>query len=130
MDSAPPTAMAYRPGNINSLPGVDGGTGLNTSLPPQRCTQCRNVPSKKICYFPTSARLGIDNDNLIIVSSVINVNHGFDPTAHPQIAKFAGVVCVLSRRVVRMQTPPAGSIKILAPDQCRRFASPNRRKSV
>ncbi|MFN7936534.1 MAG: S-layer homology domain-containing protein [Bryobacteraceae bacterium] len=37
---------------------------------------CRNtaVNTQAVCYMPTSARLGIDNDNLYIVSSVINDN--------------------------------------------------------
>jgi hypothetical protein len=65
-------------GNINSIsdrrrgvPAPTGAVGID----------CRNTAvttgagaTTNVCYFPTSARLGIDNDNLYIVSSVINDN--------------------------------------------------------
>ncbi|MFN7932052.1 MAG: S-layer homology domain-containing protein [Bryobacteraceae bacterium] len=67
-----------RDGNINSISdrnrGVAAPTGAVT-------IDCRNTAvttaaaaTTTVCYFPTSARLGIDNDNLYIVSSVINDN--------------------------------------------------------
>jgi len=61
-------------GNINSI------TDLRRANPPTftgavtlNCTNTA-VGTTATCYMPTSARLGIDNDNLYIVSSVINDN--------------------------------------------------------
>jgi len=66
-------------GNINSISdtrrtGFVAPTGAVT-------IDCRNTAvttgapaTTNVCYMPTSARLGIDNDNLYIVSSVINDN--------------------------------------------------------
>ncbi|MBL8219806.1 MAG: hypothetical protein JNL62_11285, partial [Bryobacterales bacterium] len=62
-------------GNINSItdlrranpPAFTGAVTLN-------CTNTAVGNTATTCYMPTSARLGIDNDNLYIVSSVINDN--------------------------------------------------------
>ncbi len=98
------TASGPGPGNINSLPGI---VPVNTTVGHDAIFDCRagsttgavgpiqvavNDPlPTKVCYFPTSARLGIDNDNIIITSAVVNVNYFIPaaPTAVP-IATFAG----------------------------------------
>ena len=59
------------PGNINGSPGIEGSAAS---------FDCTAASKERVCYFPTSARLGIDNDNITIVSSVINANAAFDPT--------------------------------------------------
>ncbi|MFN7933459.1 MAG: S-layer homology domain-containing protein [Bryobacteraceae bacterium] len=58
-------------GNINSI------SDLRRSLAPTTVIDCASTAvgsPASVCYMPTSARLGIDNDNLYIVSSVINDN--------------------------------------------------------
>jgi len=79
------------PGNINSIPG-------NPLAVQNTFFDCRpaaiaatGVAPTTNCYFPTSARLGLDNDNITITSAVVNVNYFIPaaPTAVP-IPTFAG----------------------------------------
>src|SRR5262249_11332645 len=52
-----------------------GGTLPATPAPPTfDCSTTAIGDSTRVCYFPTSARLGLDNDNIIIVSGVYNDN--------------------------------------------------------
>ncbi|MFN7939809.1 MAG: hypothetical protein U0R19_41160 [Bryobacteraceae bacterium] len=60
-------------GNINSISDRRRGQ----AAPAGAVTiDCRNtaVGGGNVCYLPTSARIGLDNDNIYIVSSVINDN--------------------------------------------------------
>jgi hypothetical protein len=67
-------------GNINSLPAMT--TGAITALNAFDCSAGAVYASQantatlgsKVCYFPTSARLGVDNDTVTIASSVVNTN--------------------------------------------------------
>ncbi|MBL8178619.1 MAG: hypothetical protein JNK48_28355 [Bryobacterales bacterium] len=61
-------------GNINSISDLNR-TGAPT-FTGAVTIDCANtaVGGSSVCYMPTSARLGIDNDNLYVVSSVINDN--------------------------------------------------------
>ncbi len=61
-------------GNINSI--TDTRVANPPTIQGAVTIDCRNtaVNTQSVCYMPTSARLGIDNDNLYIVSSVINDN--------------------------------------------------------
>jgi len=63
-------------GNINEISDLDAGGVLPaTPVPPTiDCSASAIGDSTRVCYFPTSARLGLDNDNIIIVSGVINDN--------------------------------------------------------
>jgi hypothetical protein len=60
-------------GNINSISDVrNGGT-----FPGARIIDCNNTAVgdlSRVCYFPSSARLGLDNDNIVVSSSVYNDN--------------------------------------------------------
>jgi len=60
-------------GNINSISDLRRGVTAPTGAV---SIDCRNtaVGTTAVCYLPTSARIGIDNDNLYLVSSVINDN--------------------------------------------------------
>lgn len=59
-------------GNINALPGISASSASFD------CSAGAIYPTTtvgtKVCYFPTAARLGIDNDTITIVSPVINAN--------------------------------------------------------
>lgn len=61
------------PGNINAVPGR-----LTTGAAQDAVFDCRpeaiQVNPTRVCYVPTSARLGIDNDAITIVSAVLNAN--------------------------------------------------------
>jgi hypothetical protein len=67
-------------GNINSLPAMTGGAlnALNSfdcSAGAVYATQANTATlGSKVCYFPTSARLGVDNDTVTIASAVVNTN--------------------------------------------------------
>ena len=61
-------------GNINSISDIRRGV---TAPAGARTIDCNNTAvgdSTRVCYFPSSARLGLDNDNITIVSSVYNDN--------------------------------------------------------
>jgi len=61
-------------GNINDISDLRRG---QASPPGARIIDCNNTAvgdTTRVCYFPSSARLGIDNDNIQIVSSVYNDN--------------------------------------------------------
>ncbi|HUQ90165.1 MAG TPA: S-layer homology domain-containing protein, partial [Bryobacteraceae bacterium] len=60
-------------GNINSISDLRRG-GVVTGA---RIIDCNNTAvgdTARVCYFPSSARLGLDNDNIVITSSVYNDN--------------------------------------------------------
>jgi hypothetical protein len=72
-------------GNINSISDVRRGSSYGSIAPTIDCTNSAigdvyqdanntSTSSTRVCYFPSSARLGIDNDNIIISSSVYNDN--------------------------------------------------------
>ena len=60
-------------GNINSISDLRlGGVFAGARL-----IDCNNTAvgdSTRVCYFPSSARLGLDNDNIVVTSSVYNDN--------------------------------------------------------
>lgn len=61
-------------GNINSISDLRRGV---TAPQGARTIDCNNTAvgdSTRVCYFPSSARLGLDNDNITISSSVYNDN--------------------------------------------------------
>jgi len=61
-------------GNINSISDLRRGV---TAPQGARTIDCDNTSvgdSTRVCYFPSSARLGLDNDNITIASSVYNDN--------------------------------------------------------
>ena len=60
-------------GNINSISDLRRGATAPTGAVTIDCTSTA-IGGQAVCYMPTSARLGIDNDNLVIVSSVYNDN--------------------------------------------------------
>jgi hypothetical protein len=83
-------------GNINSISDLRRGLTAPTG---SRIIDCNNTAvgdTTRVCYFPSSARLGLDNDNITISSSVYNDNvplnvRGFDVTATPpQVAAWEG----------------------------------------
>jgi hypothetical protein len=63
-------------GNINSLPAFT--TGAINTLNAFDCSAgavyATQTVGTKVCYFPTSARLGVDNDTVTIASAVVNTN--------------------------------------------------------
>jgi len=62
-------------GNINSISDLRRSPGSTFSG--ARTIDCNNTAagdSTRVCYFPSSARLGLDNDNISIVSSVYDDN--------------------------------------------------------
>jgi len=63
-------------GNINSLPAFT--TGAITTLNAFDCSPgavaATQTSPRTACYFPTSARLGVDNDTVTIASAVVNTN--------------------------------------------------------
>src|SRR5260370_9551603 len=63
-------------GNINDISDIDVGATLpaTPAAPAIDCSAGAIGDSTRVCYFPTSARLGLDNDNIIIVSAVYNDN--------------------------------------------------------
>ena len=76
-----PTANgAVGQGNINSLPGV---APTDTTVEHDSFFDCQpsaiqasgGAEPLKVCYFPTSLRIGIDNDNIILTSAVVNANY-------------------------------------------------------
>lgn len=61
-------------GNVNSISDLRRGLVAPVGA---RTIDCRNIAvgdATRVCYLPTSARLGLDNDNILIVSSVIDDN--------------------------------------------------------
>jgi hypothetical protein len=66
-------------GNINAIPGIGNavGSARNTTTPfdctPAAIAASGTVPGT-VCYLPTTARLGVDNDTITIASPVINAN--------------------------------------------------------
>jgi hypothetical protein len=69
------TSIATCAGNINCISDVRRNLTAVTVI---NCanTQVTAAPTAQtpVCYLPTSARLGLDNDNVYVVSSVINDN--------------------------------------------------------
>ncbi len=63
-------------GNINSLPAfttgaINASNAFDCSAGAVYATQ---TVGTRVCYFPTSARLGVDNDTVTIASAVVNTN--------------------------------------------------------
>jgi hypothetical protein len=97
-------------GNINAIPGLANtiGTGQPQPTPTTDLFDCtptavpllpQTVAPTTVCYLPTGARLGIDNDTVTIASPVINANINgadmgpvFDTTAGAtfQLPAYAG----------------------------------------
>ncbi|MBS1826490.1 MAG: hypothetical protein JST93_14325, partial [Acidobacteria bacterium] len=61
-------------GNINAISDRTRGQGAPNGALAIDCAVSAVGNVEAVCYVPTSARLGIDNDNLYIVSSVLNDN--------------------------------------------------------
>jgi len=71
----PPTWTPNCPyGNINSISDLRRNLTFANVTRSIDCTSTALNNAARVCYFPSSARLGIDNDNLTIVSSVYNDN--------------------------------------------------------
>lgn len=60
-------------GNINSISDLRRGLTFS-GAPTIDCNNTAVGDSTRVCYFPSSARLGLDNDNITIVSSVYDDN--------------------------------------------------------
>jgi hypothetical protein len=70
------TATSVGAGNINALPAfttgaINGSNAFDCSAGAVYATQ---TVGSSVCYFPTSARLGVDNDTVTIASAVVNTN--------------------------------------------------------
>lgn len=61
-------------GNINSISDLRRGVTAPSGARPIDCDNTSIGDSSRVCYFPSSARLGLDNDNITIASSVYNDN--------------------------------------------------------
>jgi hypothetical protein len=63
-------------GNINSISDLrrTGGTLTATGARTIDCDNTAVGNSTRVCYFPSSARLGLDNDNIVVSSSVYDDN--------------------------------------------------------
>jgi len=90
--SAPTGACPF--GNINSISDVRRGFTFTGALTLD-CTNTALGNTTRLCYFPSSARLGLDNDNITIVSSVYNDNvqielRGWGTLAQPGINPWEG----------------------------------------
>jgi len=99
-------------GNINSLPGIPAADATFScavgAIAASGATPTTN------CYFPTDARLGIDNDNIIITSPVVNVNYFIPPAGTtPPVNTFAGTRV----RVIKKggASPSAGGSPVQSP---------------
>jgi hypothetical protein len=60
-------------GNINTITDLQRGATFQ-GAPTIDCRTTAIGTTGTVCYFPTSARLGLDNDNIIVTSSVYNDN--------------------------------------------------------
>lgn len=56
-------------GNINDIPAVSA-----TAATTFNCAVNAIGSTNAVCYFPTSLRIGIDNDNIVLASAVVNTN--------------------------------------------------------
>jgi hypothetical protein len=82
-------STVFANGNINSLPAIPGADATFDCS--AAAIAASGAAPAKNCYFPTDARLGIDNDNIIITSPVVNVNYFIPPAGvTPPINTFAG----------------------------------------
>lgn len=62
-------------GNINDISDLRNGVAAPTGAVTIDCNNTATLgTTTTVCYFPSSARLGLDNDNIIISSSVYNDN--------------------------------------------------------
>ena len=59
-------------GNVNSLPGIATAAASFGCNPADQVAA--GATPTTVCYFPTSARLGVDNDTVTIASAVVNSN--------------------------------------------------------
>jgi hypothetical protein len=89
-------------GNINSVPGI-----LTTAPAEATVFDCTTTGFQanaqaasptRVCYFPTSLRVGIDNDNIILTSAVVNNNY-FQPPAGSTVASLPAVSAFAGTRV-------------------------------
>lgn len=62
-------------GNINDISDIRRGLAPTQTID---CNVSAIGDSTKVCYFPVTARLGIDNDNITLVSSVYDDNIPLD----------------------------------------------------
>lgn len=60
-------------GNINDITDLRRGATF-ANAPTIDCRASAIGDTTKVCYFPSSARLGLDNDNITVVSSVFDDN--------------------------------------------------------
>jgi hypothetical protein len=99
-------------GNINSLPGIPNADATFDCS--AGAIAASGATPTKNCYFPTDARLGIDNDNIVITSPVVNVNYFLPPAGTtPPINTFAGTRV----RVIKKggASPSAGGVPVQSP---------------
>jgi len=61
-------------GNINALPGIAGAAASFSCAPGAVYAAGAISTTASVCYLPTSARLGVDNDTVTIASAVVNGN--------------------------------------------------------
>jgi len=61
-------------GNINALPGIVGAAASFSCAPGAVYAAGALPGTPTVCYLPTSARLGVDNDTVTIASAVVNGN--------------------------------------------------------
>jgi hypothetical protein len=89
------------PGNINSVPGLAPSSPGDATLFQDAAFGCGpgevgnqqlvGPTNNRACYFPTSLRIGIDNDSIILASAVVNTNYFLPPSPNPvMIPQFAG----------------------------------------
>lgn len=78
-------------GNINNISDLRPLSGRTVAAPAgaQSIDCASGATPTTVCYFPTSARLGFDNDNITVVSSVYNDNIPFGARSR-FIPAFAG----------------------------------------
>lgn len=80
VNTTPATAVGF--GNINALPGI-AAAATAFDCAPNAVQASGGLPTGApavggvgggVCYFPTDARIGVDNDTVTIVSPVVDVN--------------------------------------------------------
>ena len=109
-------------GNINSLPGVAASTAAFDCSP--GAIAARDTAPTTVCYLPTGARIGVDNDTVTIVSPVINSNINganlssvYNPPT--QMPAYAGNrVRVIKKTALYLATPslsPVGDVPTRGP---------------
>ncbi|MBK9169703.1 MAG: hypothetical protein IPM24_19895 [Bryobacterales bacterium] len=108
----PTRAAAVGSGNINSAPGVESSFGNPFDCRANAIAPAGTLPTS-VCYFPTNARLGIDNDTVVLTSAVYNANintANLGPVYNPptEVPGYAGTrVRVIKKS--RLYTSPGGN---------------------